>query len=36
MSAFAPWQIEPIRKIAQPEAWEIYERLGYKRPTLLD
>ena len=29
---FEPWQMDAIKKIVEPRAWEIYERLGYKTP----
>lgn len=29
---FEPWQIETIKKVVKPQAWRIYERLGYKKP----
>ena len=29
---FEPWQIETITKVVKPQAWRIYERLGYKTP----
>jgi hypothetical protein len=30
--AFDDWQIDVIRKVVDPRAWEIYESLGYARP----
>jgi hypothetical protein len=29
---FEAWQIEVINRIVKPQAWWIYERLGYKTP----
>ena len=26
------WQIDVIRKVVDPRAWEMYEALGYARP----
>jgi hypothetical protein len=33
---FEPWQMEAIRKVVEPRAWEIYERLGYKTPDFVE
>lgn len=33
---FDAWQIEAIRKIVKPQAWRIYERLGYKTPDFVE
>ena len=32
---FEPWQKEAIKKIVDPAAWAIYERLGYKTPDFI-
>jgi hypothetical protein len=32
---FEPWQKEAIKKIVDPAAWAIYERLGYKTPDFV-
>ena len=29
---FGDWQIDVIRKVVDPRAWEVYESLGYARP----
>ena len=29
------WQIDAIKKVVEPRAWEIYERLGYKTPDFV-
>jgi hypothetical protein len=29
------WQIDAIRKVVDPQAWDLYETLGYKRPKFL-
>jgi hypothetical protein len=31
--SFDAWQIEVIRKVVDPRSWEIYETLGYARPS---
>lgn len=33
---FEPWQIESIRTIVEPRAWELYEKLGYKTPNFVE
>jgi hypothetical protein len=33
---FEPWRIEAIRKIVVPQAWDLYEGLGYKRPDFIE
>jgi hypothetical protein len=32
---FEPWQMEAINKVVEPQAWEIYEKLGYKTPDFI-
>jgi hypothetical protein len=32
---FEDWQIEAISKIVEPQAWQIYDRLGYKTPDFI-
>jgi hypothetical protein len=32
---FQPWQIEAMIKIIEPDAWRIYEKLGYKTPDFI-
>lgn len=32
---FEPWQMEAIKKIVTPQAWRIYERLGYATPDFI-
>lgn len=29
------WQIDAINKVVEPRAWEIYEKLGYKKPDFV-
>ena len=29
------WQMDVIRKVVQPHAWELYEELGYQRPEFV-
>ncbi len=31
--SFDDWQIDVIRRVVDPRAWELYEALGYPRPT---
>ena len=33
---FEPWQMEAINRVVEPAAWDIYERLGYKRPDFVE
>ena len=33
---FDDWQINVIRKVVDPRAWEVYESLGYARPEFAD
>ena len=32
---FDDWQIEVIRRVVDPRAWEVYESLGYARPEFV-
>jgi len=32
---FEPWQMEAIKRIITPQAWQIYERLGYRTPDFI-
>ncbi len=32
---FEPWQMEAIKRVVDPAAWSIYERLGYSRPDFV-
>jgi hypothetical protein len=32
---FEAWEIDVIRKVVDPRAWEMYERLGYTRPVFV-
>src|SRR5204862_897389 len=31
----APWQREVAARVVEPEAWALYEELGYARPSFL-
>ncbi len=33
---FLPWQIEVLREVVRPEAWKLYENLGYPKPDFID
>ena len=32
---FEAWQIEAIKKIVEPQSWQIYNRLGYETPDFI-
>ena len=33
---FNDWQLDVIRKVVKPEAWRLYEGLGYARPAFME